>query len=73
MYQLCSVRLWMAFYFKQLSWLEILQPFQMLSTNPVLMAPISLALLLEKLVQGLPDLSGEAFQIVLSAGKGGAF
>lgn len=73
MYQLCSVRLWMAFYFKQLSWLEILQPFQMLSTNPVLMAPISLALLLEKLVQGLPDLSDEAFQIVLSAGKGGAF
>lgn len=36
------------------------------------MAPISLALLLEKVVQGLPNVSGEAFQIVLGAGKGGA-
>lgn len=68
MYQLSSIRLWMAFIFKQLSWLEISQPSQMLATNPLLMAPISLALLLEKVVQGLPNLSGEVFQIVLSAG-----
>lgn len=52
--------------------MEILQPFQMLATSPLLMAPIPLALLLEKVVQGLPNLSGEAFQIVLSAAKGGA-
>lgn len=38
------------FIFKQLSWLEILQPLQMLATNPLLMAPVPFALLLKKVV-----------------------
>ena len=41
----------------------------MLATNPLLMPPVLLALLLEKVVQGL-NLSGEASQIVLSADEG---
>lgn len=57
--------------FKQLSWLEVLQPFQMLATNPLLMAPVPVALLLEKVVQGLPNLSGEVCQIAFSADKDG--
>lgn len=43
----------------------------MLATNPLLMALVPLALLLEKVIQGLPNLSGEASQVVLSADKGG--
>lgn len=43
----------------------------MLATNPLLMVAITIALLLEKVVQSLPDLSGEVPQIVVSADKGG--
>lgn len=42
----------------------------MLAMNPLLMPPVLLALLLEKVVQGLLNLSGEASQIVLSADEG---
>lgn len=43
----------------------------MLATDPLPMAPVPLVLLLEKVVQGLPNLSGEASQTVLCADKGG--
>lgn len=43
----------------------------MLATNPLLMVAIPVALLLEKVVQSLPDLFGEVTQIVESADKGG--
>lgn len=43
----------------------------MLATIPLLMVAIPIALLIEKVVQSLPDLSGEVSQIVVSADKGG--